>query len=78
MQDQTLQSQGAVSEATVLEMVAGVRQLLQTDYAIAISGIMGPGGGSQKNLLARCGLQWPTRQQHGRKNFIFGTIAVEI
>jgi nicotinamide-nucleotide amidase len=27
-------------------MVKGVLQLMQTDYAVAVSGIMGPGGGS--------------------------------
>ncbi|WEK35182.1 MAG: CinA family nicotinamide mononucleotide deamidase-related protein [Candidatus Pseudobacter hemicellulosilyticus] len=42
----TLATQGAVSEATVQQMVAGALQSLQTDYAIATSGIMGPGGGS--------------------------------
>ena len=43
---ETLETHGAVSRETVLEMVAGVRQLLQTDYAVAISGIAGPDGGT--------------------------------
>lgn len=42
----TLSDNGAVSEPTVQEMVKGALQLLQTDFAIATSGIMGPGGGS--------------------------------
>lgn len=42
----TLQAQGAVSEAVVREMVTGALALLQTDYAIAVSGIMGPDGGT--------------------------------
>lgn len=41
----TLQSYGAVSEQVVREMVAGTLKNLGTDYAIAVSGIMGPGGG---------------------------------
>lgn len=44
--EEILQTTGAVSEATVQEMVKGAIALLQTDYAIAVSGIMGPDGGS--------------------------------
>lgn len=44
----TLSSAGAVSEETVKEMVQGVLKVLQTDYAVAVSGIMGPGGGSDE------------------------------
>jgi nicotinamide-nucleotide amidase len=43
---ETLQAHGAVSEETVKEMLAGTLQLLETDYAIAVSGIMGPDGGT--------------------------------
>lgn len=39
---------GAVSEPVVEQMVTGVRERLQTDYAIAVSGIAGPGGGSEE------------------------------
>lgn len=43
---ETLEAHGAVSEETVVEMAEGAKNLLKTGYAIAISGIMGPGGGS--------------------------------
>ncbi len=39
---------GAVSEQVVEQMVRGVRERLQTDFAIAVSGIAGPGGGSEE------------------------------
>lgn len=42
----TLSSTGAVSEATVREMVKGALDLLDTDFAVATSGIMGPDGGT--------------------------------
>lgn len=43
---ETLMNFGAVSQQTVEEMAEGVRQLYQTDYAVAVSGIAGPGGGT--------------------------------
>ncbi len=42
----TLEQYGAVSRETALEMVMGVRKVIQTDYAIATTGIAGPDGGS--------------------------------
>ena len=44
--EQILQTAGAVSEETVKQMLDGALKLLKTDYAIAVSGIMGPDGGS--------------------------------
>ena len=35
-----------VSEETVCEMVKGAMDTLNTDYAIATSGVAGPGGGT--------------------------------
>ncbi len=42
----TLKNHGAVSEQTVREMVQGVLNVMETDYAIAVSGIAGPNGGT--------------------------------
>ena len=46
--NQTLQTVGAVSEETVKEMLKGVLDILKTNYAIAVSGIMGPDGGNEE------------------------------
>lgn len=43
---QVLDSVGAVSEETVRQMVTGALAALDTEYAVATSGIMGPGGGT--------------------------------
>ncbi len=43
---ETLLQNGAVSEETVKEMAANALKLMNTDYAIAVSGIAGPGGGT--------------------------------
>ncbi len=46
--DVTLNTAGAVSEETVEQMIEGILNVMQTDYAVAVSGIMGPGGGSEE------------------------------
>ncbi|MEJ7821198.1 MAG: CinA family nicotinamide mononucleotide deamidase-related protein [Chitinophagaceae bacterium] len=46
--NKTLKTFGAVSEETVKEMLSGGLAVLQSDYVIAVSGIMGPGGGSDE------------------------------
>ena len=42
----TLEKHGAVSEETVKEMLSGLLQKMNTTYGIAVSGIMGPDGGT--------------------------------
>ncbi len=51
----TLVTDGAVSEATVIQMVKGALDELKTDYAVAVSGIMGPDGGSLEKPV---GMVW--------------------
>lgn len=43
---ETLSTFGAVSEETVIEMVEGALRNFKSDYAIAVTGIAGPGGGT--------------------------------
>ncbi|MGB1248730.1 MAG: CinA family nicotinamide mononucleotide deamidase-related protein [Chitinophagales bacterium] len=45
VKESTLEKHGAVSEETVIEMANGLLKKMKTDYAIAVSGIAGPGGG---------------------------------
>jgi nicotinamide-nucleotide amidase len=47
VKENTLNTYGAVSEQTVTEMLTGLLESLDTDYGIAVSGIMGPDGGTE-------------------------------
>lgn len=44
---ETLFSQGAVSEQCATEMVAGIKALTKSNYALSLTGIAGPGGGTE-------------------------------
>lgn len=47
----TLNTKGAVSKETVLEMARGARQALGVDIAVSVSGIAGPGGGTPEKPI---------------------------
>lgn len=46
VKQETLNAYGAVSEQTAREMVLGALALFRTTFAVAITGIAGPGGGT--------------------------------
>lgn len=54
----TLSRYGAVSEQTVLEMVAGALRNSHAQWGLAISGIAGPGGGSEDKPLGTVWFAW--------------------
>jgi PncC family amidohydrolase len=55
VQAETLEIYGAVSQETAMEMASGVRQRLNADIGVSVSGIAGPGGGSVEKPV---GLTW--------------------
>jgi nicotinamide-nucleotide amidase len=44
---ETLNTEGAVSESCIKQMITGVLNTLNVDVAVAVSGIAGPGGGTE-------------------------------
>lgn len=57
----TLRDAGAVSEATVTEMATGVLSLSGADYAVAVSGIAGPDGGTGEKPVGTVWFAWAER-----------------
>lgn len=55
---ETVERHGAVSEATVCEMVAGALSHSRAQVALAVSGIAGPGGGSPEKPVGTVWLAW--------------------
>ena len=72
VRETNLKKHGAVSEMVVTDMAMNTMTLFETDYAIATSGVAGPGGGTEEKPI---GLVWvavatPTRVI--TQKFLFG------
>jgi nicotinamide-nucleotide amidase len=63
VRENTLAEHGAVSEEVVREMALGALQRSGADYAIAVSGIAGPDGGSAEKPVGTVWLAWGSRDK---------------
>ena len=60
---ESLQREGAVSETVVTAMAIGAIERTGADYAIAVSGIAGPDGGSEEKPVGTVWLAWGSRER---------------
>jgi len=68
---ETLNTYGAVSHETVIEMARGARKRLNGDVAIAVSGIAGPGGGTPEKPVGTTWIGLATTNGEWTKKFRF-------
>jgi nicotinamide-nucleotide amidase len=73
----TLAQRGAVSEATVREMVAGALQYSVAQVAVAVSGIAGPDGGTPGKPVGTVWFAWGIKHgtTHAQRHQIGGSRA---
>ena len=67
----TIESFGAVSEQTILQMAKGGLEQLKSDYIIATSGIMGPDGGSENKPIGTVWIAVGNKKEIISKQFLF-------
>ena len=62
--EDTLNSHGAVSEGVVRAMLLGALTKANADIGIAVSGVAGPGGGSEDKPVGTVWLAWGTKDKN--------------
>ena len=67
----TIESLGAVSEETIMQMAKGGLEQLKSDYIIATSGIMGPDGGSENKPVGTVWIAVGNKKEIISKQFLF-------
>lgn len=71
VESEVIQKYGAVSEQTVIQMAEGVKRLSNAAYAVATSGIAGPGGGTEEKPVGTVWVAVSGKNQTITKKFEF-------
>jgi nicotinamide-nucleotide amidase len=70
--NETLWKHGAVSKETVIEMVEGALRNFKSDYAIAVTGVAGPDGGTDDKPVGTVWIAVANSQKTFAHKFLFG------
>lgn len=73
----TLWETGAVSEETVREMVEGALRNFSSDYAIAVTGIAGPDGGTPDKPVGTVWIGVARKDKTVAKRYVFGNKRIQ-
>jgi len=68
---QLLKTEGAVNQQTVEQMAQNVLKNMQTDFSIAVSGIAGPGGGTDEKPVGTVWIAVASKQKVEAKKLLF-------
>jgi PncC family amidohydrolase len=76
--EKTLKRYGAVSGQTVRAMALGVKKLMKTSCAVAVSGIAGPGGGTKEKPVGLVYIGISVNSKTVARKYVFGGSRQEV
>ena len=68
---ETLKNFGAVSKECAIEMAEGARKIYDSDFAVSVTGIAGPAGGSESKPVGLVYIGVASREKSGAFKKIF-------